>query len=404
MNIHQLNSSPFSPQLVLCDTNGQLWSHFSPTTGDHDDITPWTLDHCLNPLAFAAGGKHFLVLTTDRSVFAFGSNDWGQLGQGDTENRDSLVRVGLPENKKACSITCGRDFSMVVMEDGSLYGFGQNRVGQLGIGETGTEATRPVKVPLEEVESVVCGRDQVFAKTREGKIFVWGDNEDGQLGLGNTENTEVSLPLENPVLSKFSQIFPAGFYSLALDSEGFLWAWGFGKGGRLGLGSPADTTPTPTKIPTLQNIRWAACGMSHSVALTGEGEVYAWGSVAAPKLQLGEGEAKGERDVMLLSLSTPTLVPIPGNKEEGLSVFAGQNFAALVRKDGTIFWWGRRETGGQELEGLWALPKGKDHGKWDKVMRWVFLGREERGSIFFMMPVECVYHFVIVMQNFRRIW
>jgi hypothetical protein len=134
--------------------------------------------------------------------------------------------------------------------------------------------------------------------------------------------------------------------------------------------------------------------------LSREGEVYGWGTKVGYKVSSGKkGEDQGTK---LRYDVTPTLLPIPRTKE-AVSVFAGPGFAGVVRRDGTIFSWRRRLGRGYELHGVWALPKGREQEQWDKVMRWVFLGRAERGSNFFGVPVEYVYYMVIVLQKCGRI-
>jgi alpha-tubulin suppressor-like RCC1 family protein len=360
---------------------------------------------------FASGWGHFLVLTKEGQVYAEGRNLQGQLGQGSVSKRELWCHVPIPGSKKVSSVACGRDFSLAVTEEGEIFGFGENEAGQLGLGNKIPEVYEPTKLPLEGVESVVCGRDQVFARTREGKVWVWGKNDEGQLGLGHRDAI-LRTPVENPKLSKFVQISSGGFHSHGIDSDGQLWGWGFGDSGRLGLGPEEKSRVVcrPTRVHVPGKVVGVVCGMSQSLAMTEEGRIYGWGAIreAAKMLCVREEEEGGEEEgagmwnaAYSYALS-PTLLAIPRG-EEAISLFAGQLISGIVRVDGTIFGWGKEKGGEVEEEGVvWERPRWRDRAKWEEVMKWVFLGREEKGSNFFCLPVECVYQLVVILYKSPR--
>jgi alpha-tubulin suppressor-like RCC1 family protein len=216
-------------------------------------------------ISFSAGWNHNLALTRNKTVYVWGSNRAGQLGLGDNEDRYVPTLLVPPNNLPVTFIAAGRDFSMIVLEDGSLWAFGESTDGQLGQGDNEKHET-PQQVKIPPVEEVWCGRDHVFARDREGIIYSWGFNGGGQLGIGNFINH--MYPTHNPNLTKFSEFFPGGYHNLGLDKDGGLWSWGKSINGRLGLGKVVSDQGTPKPIYFPSRVVAAACGLAHSIALT----------------------------------------------------------------------------------------------------------------------------------------
>jgi alpha-tubulin suppressor-like RCC1 family protein len=216
-------------------------------------------------VSLSSGWNHNIALTRDNTVFVWGSNRVGQLGLGDTEDRTVPTRFNPPNNLPVKFVAAGRDFSMVILEDESLWAFGESTDSQLGQGDSCKHET-PVRVKnISGVEEVWCGRDHVFARVRDGNIYSWGFNGEGQLGNGTY--LTCGSPTVNPKLQDFSEIFPGGYHNLGLDKDGGLWSWGRGNNGRLGLGRSVEAT-IPEKISFPSRVVAAACGLDFSVALT----------------------------------------------------------------------------------------------------------------------------------------
>jgi alpha-tubulin suppressor-like RCC1 family protein len=275
--------------------------------GDKEDrLTPTKVPGLTGVKAIIAGGGHFFALTESGEVYAWGWNEAGQLGLGDTENRLTPTKVPGLTGVKAIAIIAGGLYSLALTESGEVYAWGQNRGGQLGLGDTKDRLT-PTKVPgLSGIKAIAAGWDHSFALTDSGEVYAWGDNICGQLGLGDTENrlTPTKVPGLTGVKAIVAEAWPSEDqivgHSLALTEAGEVYAWGWNEAGQLGLGD-TNNRLTPTKVPGLTGVKAIAiiAGGGHSLALTESGEVYAWGQNKDGELGLGDTNNR----------LTPTKVP-----------------------------------------------------------------------------------------------
>jgi alpha-tubulin suppressor-like RCC1 family protein len=216
--------------------------------------------------AISAGFNHNLALMPDGTVYAWGSNYDGELGDGTTNFSTNPVRVqGLP--LPAVAVDASNHDSFALLTDGTVYSWGDNFYGQLGDGTT-TSSTVPVRVAsLSGVVAISAGTTHVMALKSDGTVWTWGDNSAGQLGDGTLTNSSVPIPV--PGLSGVAEIAAGHFYSLALSSGGAISEWG------AGLGSSNSSTPRQVSAPT--GIRAISAGGYHALALRSDGTVWAWG-------------------------------------------------------------------------------------------------------------------------------
>ncbi len=134
----------------------------------------------------AAGSGHALALDVNGTVFAWGRNDWGQLGDGSTAARSEPFVVPLPQGVRAISVAAGGRHSLAATSDGDVYSWGRNASGQLGVG-TENSSRAPVKVRLPvgvKAVQVVAADEASYALTSQGDVYAWGNNDGGQLGDG----------------------------------------------------------------------------------------------------------------------------------------------------------------------------------------------------------------------------
>lgn len=210
----------------------------------------------------AAGRAHSLALVGG-NVYAWGDNSSGQLGQTPTDARrptPTLVE-GLPTG--VSWIAGGRDSSFAIA-GGALYAWGNNQYGQLGDGTTALRA-RPVRIAGLVVSQVESGADHTVALLSNGTVASWGRNRYGQLGVSGSTNR--TSPTTVPGLSGITEVRVGRDHSMALGGGRF-FAWGRNDGGQLGLS--AATTPqrsTPTAIPAAAGARDAGGGQVHTVIL-----------------------------------------------------------------------------------------------------------------------------------------
>ena len=170
-----------------------------------------------------AGSQHSLALTADGKLFAWGNNGDGQLGDGGTsEERSSPVSISPELTFKA--IAAGENHSLALTVDGTLYRWGDNSLGQLGDG-TNIRQDLPVSIPGEiTFSAIAAGLYYSLALAADGTLYSWGGNWTGQLGLGDTTSTNRPETVSPGVT--FSAIAAGGGHSLALTADGALYRWG----------------------------------------------------------------------------------------------------------------------------------------------------------------------------------
>src|SRR5690606_37773733 len=241
----------------------------------------------------AAGGNHSLALKSDGTVWAWGYNNYGQLGDGTTGNKTTPITVegvgGPGELADVAAVAACEDRGVALESDGSGGAGGVNDGGQLG---DGTPADRHTPVRgggLTDVVAVAAGWQHSIALKSDGTVWAWGWNAYGQLGDGTTGITaykttpvQVKGPGGNGYLTDVVAVAAGYQHSLALKSDGTVWAWGWNDSGRLGDGTTTDrSTPVQVKGPGgngyLTDVIAVAAGHNHSLAIKSDGTVWAWG-------------------------------------------------------------------------------------------------------------------------------
>ena len=271
------------------DADGQLGNGkvIGGATGDEQHYTVWNknpnpVGRLSHVISVAAGQYHSLALKSDGTVWAWGgggsSYNFGQLGDGTTQERDTPVQVGASVGfGNAVAIACGFQHSLAVLSDGTVWACGYNNHGQLGNGTT-TSTNLPVQVTgLTGVMAVAGGMGHSLALTSDGTVWAWGYNYYGQLGDGTT--TQRLAPVQVSGLSGVLAIAVGQNHSLAVKNDGTVWAWGYNYYGQLGDGTTSQRlTPVQVGVPLgFGNVVSIASGTSHSLALKSDGSVWAWG-------------------------------------------------------------------------------------------------------------------------------
>jgi alpha-tubulin suppressor-like RCC1 family protein len=240
-------------------------------------LTPVQLKFPTGVAAVAGGGYHSLALTGDGDVFAWGSNDHGQLGDGTTTDR--LTPVQVPNLGQIAVIAAGGSHSLAVTQDGHVFAWGLNNKGQLGDG-SGTDQFSPVQLAkIDAVVAIEAGFNHSLAITNDHVVLAWGDNEYGQVGVGST-TADQPTPVQVAGLQEVDAIAGGFGHSLALTQDGSIFAWGSNNLGQLG-DSSLDDRLTPVKVhwPSFEGAPGSiAAGGMHSLALAVNGTAWAWGS------------------------------------------------------------------------------------------------------------------------------
>ncbi|NPD29551.1 RCC1 domain-containing protein, partial [Corallococcus exiguus] len=220
-----------------------------------------------------AGRLHSLGLQADGTVWAWGRNRYGQLGNNTTTDRLAPVKVtGL--TGVVVDIAAGNEHSLALKADGTVWAWGLNDLGQLGDNST-TQRLKPVKVSgLTGVAAVAAGYRYSLALKTDGTVWAWGDNDSGKLGDGT--RVRKLKPVQVVGLTGVAGVSAGYGHSLAFKTDGTVWGWGSNSVGALGDGTNYYERLTPVQTSGLSGVVALAARSSRSFALKSDGTVWAW--------------------------------------------------------------------------------------------------------------------------------
>jgi alpha-tubulin suppressor-like RCC1 family protein len=240
-----------------------------------------------NPKMISCGGYHTFIVKQDGTVWATGRNYYGQLGLGDNNDRNTFTQISSSFNNPKM-ISCGSYYTFIVKQDGTVWATGSNYYGQLGLVGDTTNRNTFTQLPDEfnNPKMISCGSYYTFLVKQDGTVWATGRNSDGQLGLGDNTSryTFTQLPddFNNP-----KQISCGYDYTFIVKQDDTVWATGHNGYGQLGLG---DTTNryTFTKHPDdFNNPKQISCGY-HTFIVKQDGTVWATGYNDSGQLGLGD--------------------------------------------------------------------------------------------------------------------
>jgi autotransporter-associated beta strand protein len=306
----------------------------------------------------AFGGSHALVINSSGSLYAIGVNQYGQLGDGFAKvaqtASSNAVAYAVPGlgGKRVVSAAAGARHSAAVLEDGRLFVWGSAENGRLGIGSTAsaTVAT-PVDVTAtswafvaKKIQSVSIGANgaHTLAVDTEGNLYAWGANTRGQLGQGDVavRNTPAAVLKTATGINAPITMAAAGSEHSLVVAGGKVYAWGRNASGEVGDGGSLDrTSPALIQGGALAGkvVRMVAAGESHSLAVDDAGNVYGWGSNLEG--QLGPGVSAGvQRTPVWISSGS-----LSGAKV--VSIAAGSGHSIALTADGKVIVWGQNTSG-----------------------------------------------------------
>ncbi|KAJ8388267.1 hypothetical protein AAFF_G00135280 [Aldrovandia affinis] len=235
----------------------------------------------------ACGRQHSLFLLHDGSVYTSGSNSCGQLGHDRSGGTPGWCAcnpelVGALDAQKIAGVACGQAHSVAVNEQGQVFTWGAGSGGQLGLGTTeeAVRVPRLIKKLCEHrISQVMCGNQHCIALSKDGQLFTWGQNSSGQLGLGKGKPCSLSpQPLKSLSGIPLAQITAGGDHSFALSLSGAVFGWGKNSAGQLGLNDIQDrAVPCHIKFLRSQKVVYISCGEEHTAALTKDGGLFTFG-------------------------------------------------------------------------------------------------------------------------------
>ncbi|NYE62719.1 hypothetical protein FHW58_003938 [Duganella sp. 1224] len=296
--------------------------------------TAWTKIAVGDQFAIGLRANSGSSTTAGGTLWAWGLNSNGQLGLGDQVNRSVPTLIGKDTNW--VGVWAGKYHVVALKSDGTLWAWGRNSEGQLG-DLTLQVRTAPVKVGGTDKTNTAtytaasAGGTHTMAIAKDGSLWTWGDNTYGQLGNAAVSTTPVPTPAKIGSLT-YNAVAAGATHSVAIDSTGKLWAWGNNGSGQVGNNAGSGTVSAPAQITTDSDWTIIAAGGAHTLAVRSNGTLWAWG--ANSDGQLGDGSG--------IDQISPIQV---GADRTWVSISAGAGHSAGLKADNSLWTWGRNADG-----------------------------------------------------------
>lgn len=306
----------------------------------------------------ANGGGFSVALKKDGTIWAWGSNQNGTLGNGqsiETEESASPLAGPKPYSQKPIQVKSLSDVSAIatkgghllaLRKDGTVWTWGQNGGGQLGTGESALIIPTPRQVQgLPPIKAISAGWFHSVALDVNGEVWTWGENHFGKAGDG-TESEDKNTPVKVKNLTDVTKIIAvANWYNIAVKQDGSVWFWG--KNNVLSFSHDAtDNQLIPKEVPELRGIRDIQSSYYFTLILKEDGTVWSLGYNKFG--QLGDGTKRDHMEPNMVKV----LSGVIGIENDDESAFA-------LKKDGTVWGWGRNDNGqlGNKNRFLFLTPR-----------------------------------------------
>lgn len=285
-------------------TDGSLWTWGCGSFGllgiGKDTSTIWEpmqVGYQRDWKEISCKGTHVLALKNDGSLWAWGDNSWGALGDGSTTHRNKPVRIGTDNDWQ--HVSAGSDHSLALKNDGSLWAWGMNLDGELGINNM-DEKDVPTRIGADKdwASISVGGNRDCHAIKTDGSLWAWGNGT--YWVRGDSSIADQLTPARIGTANDWLTVDAGVFHSLAIKKDHSLWVWGSGSFGSLGTGNMMEFHPRPVQVGTVKTWSFISANHQHSLAIRSDGTLWAWGY--NPWGQLGLGHTN--------DVSSPTQVGI----------------------------------------------------------------------------------------------
>jgi alpha-tubulin suppressor-like RCC1 family protein len=366
-------------QFAACGGNayGQLglgYSFYRPSPEQVGTIGGWAQVDA--SLSHAAGVRD------DHSLWTWGYDIDGGLGGSGGINAPARVGYDADWASVSCGAYTDSNYTMAIKTGGTLWAFGDNDAGQLGLGDR-QERLVPTQVGADADWAVVAASDGVGSHGRtddlhpdytlddhtlairtDGSLWAWGANDHGQLGVGGGDRLS---PTRVDMATDWADVACGDDYSAGLKTDGTLWVWGRNQFGQLGTIDLVGKN-VPTQVMAGDTFTAFACGAgrdgSHMLAVKSDGTLWGWGSN-------GTGELARGSAYPALILPPTQLVAGTGWKSVACGSYYGDNFSLATKTTGEIWAWGgnyRGQLGNGDFVTVLDWPLGPSSAGWDSVM------------------------------------
>ena len=343
LKIDRLDSAGKQAQGISTDGNVYSWRPILPSTtleaADDPALITAPEDDPFTELS--VGPTHTIALTSEGLVYTWGDGSLGALGNSSTTSSTKAIEVEFPnydeddfyDYPEFTQVTAGKSFSFAINSEGELYAWGANDSGQLGDATfTGRSAPVRAQSPIGVTfVQISAGARHSIALGSDGNVYAWGSNQLGQLGNGTYSFSAVPALVSVPDGITFTQVDASESLSAAIGSDGAAYVWGTGK---LPLGEDVTASNIPIKVQPPEGVtfRELSVAPSHVLALATDGSVYSWGLNSHGKI--GAGQNFGPKTL------TPAKVAAP----EGVTfahVVAGDEHSLALTPEGYVYAWGK---------------------------------------------------------------
>jgi alpha-tubulin suppressor-like RCC1 family protein len=322
---------------VFLKADGTVWAwgfngygQLGNGTFGGNSTTPGQVNGLSDVVSISAGWGFSMALKADGTVWTWGYNVSGPLGDGTTTSRSTPAQVSGLSNVVA--IEAGEYHAVALKSDGTVWSWGDNINYQLGDG-TSTNRYAPVQaIGISDVVSVSAGRSHTVALKSDGTVWAWGNNSYGQLGGGRNIIGSGTFPTPSTYLTDVVSVSAGYYHTVALKSDGTVWACGFNLSGQMGDGT-TETRYTPVQVSNLTDVSAIETGTHHNFVIKSDGTVWGWGNNGGGVL--GDGT----------TIDKYTPVQTTGISNVA-SVSAGQSQVSAITTDGEVWMWGNNGNGG----------------------------------------------------------
>ena len=248
----------------------------------------------------SCGARHVGAIKTDGTLWTWGRNTYGQLGHNNTTQRNTPTKLGTATNWR--QVSCGGHHIAAIKTDGTLWIWGKNSYGQLGNRFRGSSHHRSTPVTTyaggTNWKEVACGREFTLAVKTDGTLWVWGRNNTRQLGLGPGQTSDKSTPVQLGTSTMWRKVSGGVDHSSAIKTDGTLWLWGKGSNGELGNNQTSGATTKSSPVTTFAggtNWKQVELGYRFSTAVKTDGTLWTWGTQSLGTGNLGINVSGGTR-------------------------------------------------------------------------------------------------------------